>query len=146
MTSVTSGSRSTEPVTGDARNAFGSRCDTVEESYEFMLAYAARGVAGDETGGEESQIRHVLRQCDRALDGIDDALIRCIDERFPESADLYRAFAEVVAQDARSARAVLQVALAQRAISSQLVDSVNVSSHVRAVLTDMFLIEEILKI
>ena len=35
--------------------------------------------------------------------------------------------------------------LAQRSISSQVVDNLNASIHVRALLTDLFLIDEILK-
>ena len=35
--------------------------------------------------------------------------------------------------------------LAQRSISSQLVDNLNASMHIRALLTDIFLIDEVLK-
>jgi hypothetical protein len=35
--------------------------------------------------------------------------------------------------------------LAQESISSQLVDNLNASIHVRALLTDIFLIDELLK-
>jgi hypothetical protein len=35
--------------------------------------------------------------------------------------------------------------LAQPSISSQLIDNLNASIHVRALLTDLFLIDEILK-
>jgi len=31
----------------DLRNTFVLRCDTIEEAYEFMLAYAAQGLTGD---------------------------------------------------------------------------------------------------
>ena len=35
--------------------------------------------------------------------------------------------------------------LGQRSISSQLVDNLNASMHIRALLTDIFLIDEVLK-
>ena len=38
------------------------------------------------------------------------------------------------------------LALAQPAISSQLIDNLNASIHLRALLTDLFLIDEILKV
>jgi hypothetical protein len=57
----------------------------------------------------------------------------------------YRGFLDVIARDARDARAAIQVVLAQRAISSQLVDNLNASIHLRALLTDLFLIDEALK-
>ena len=44
--------------------------------------------------------------------------------------------------DARKARAGMKLALAQRAIGSQLIDNLNASIHLRALLTDLFLIDE----
>jgi len=41
--------------------------------------------------------------------------------------------------------AAIQLVLAQPTISSQLVDNLNASIHVHALLTDLFLIDEILK-
>jgi hypothetical protein len=41
--------------------------------------------------------------------------------------------------------AAIELVLAQRSISSQVVDNLNASIHVRALLTDLFLIDEILK-
>jgi len=52
----------------------------------------------------------------------------------------------VVDADARAAQAAVKLALAQPSIGSQLVDNLNASSHVRAVLTDLFLLGEGLKI
>jgi hypothetical protein len=45
----------------------------------------------------------------------------------------------------RGARAAFRLVLAQRALSSQLIDNLSASTHVRALLTDIFLIEETLK-
>ena len=45
---------------------------------------------------------------------------------------------------ARDARTAIELVLAQSSISSQLVDNLNASVHVRKVLTDLFLIDEIL--
>ncbi len=39
----------------------------------------------------------------------------------------------------------VELVLAQPAISSQLIDNLNASIHLRALLTDLFLIDEILK-
>lgn len=54
-------------------------------------------------------------------------------------------FIEVVARDARNSQAAMELVLAQRRISSQLIDNLNASIHLRALLTDLFLIDEILK-
>jgi hypothetical protein len=42
--------------------------------------------------------------------------------------------------------AALKLVLAQPAISSQLIDNLNASIHLRALLTDLFLLDEILKL
>jgi hypothetical protein len=51
-------------------------------------------------------------------------------------------FAEVVQEDARKSRAAISLVLAQKSISSELVDNLNVSIHLRALLTDLFLLSE----
>ena len=50
-----------------------------------------------------------------------------------------------LARDARDSLAAVELVLAQPAISSQLIDNLNASIHLRALLTDLFLIDEILK-
>jgi hypothetical protein len=48
----------------------------------------------------------------------------------------------ILEEDARKSQAELRLVLAQRAINSQLVDNLNASIHLRALLTDLFLIDE----
>ena len=59
--------------------------------------------------------------------------------------DAWRGFIDVLAADARAAQAGLRLVMAQPNISSQLIDNLNASIHVRALLTDIFLIDEALK-
>ena len=56
----------------------------------------------------------------------------------------YEAFLAVLDRDAAASLAAVRLVLAQPAISSQLVDNLNASIHLRALLTDLFLIDEIL--
>jgi hypothetical protein len=113
------------------------RIDAIEEAYEFCLAYAAQGRRGDEPG---SEIRRFLGQALAALDGLADAAAADA----PDDAAL-RAFLEVLRGDAGKAGAALRLVLARPAISSQLVDNLNASIHLRALLTDLFLIDESLR-
>jgi hypothetical protein len=55
---------------------------------------------------------------------------------------ILRSFTATLEEDAGKSRAGLQLALIQRAIGSQLVDNLNASMHLRALLTDLFLIDE----
>jgi hypothetical protein len=57
----------------------------------------------------------------------------------------YSAFLGVLERDARDSLAAIDLVLAQNTISSQLIDNLNASIHLRALLTDLFLIDEILK-
>ncbi len=60
-------------------------------------------------------------------------------------AERYQAFFAVLARDAADSVAAVELVLAQRAISSQLIDNLNASIHLRALLTDLFLLAEILE-
>lgn len=126
------------------RDEFHRRCDIIEEAYEFMLAYAAQGVSGDAASQSGGQIREFLTRTAAALDGLGDLYSSLIAGE-PVDESRYRAFGEVIDRDARDSLAAVNLVLAQPAISSQVVDNLNASIHVRALLTDLFLIDEILK-
>jgi hypothetical protein len=122
-----------------------SRINIVEEAYEFMLAYASQGLASDQGSDTGRQAREYLKRCDTALTSLGDFLNGFTDRLGVEPAAPYRAFIAVIDRDARDAQAAVQLVLAQPAISSQLVDNLNASIHLRALLTDLFLIDEVFK-
>ena len=45
-------------------------CNAIEESYEFMLAYASQGLPSEEGSVSGGQICEYLRRCDAALTGL----------------------------------------------------------------------------
>ena len=120
------------------------RCDAIEECYEFTLAYAAQGVAGDTGSPGAGQLRALLARAEEALVGLADAFGAAVAGAGLEPAAPYRSFLAVLERDARDSLAAVQLVLAQPAISSQLIDNLNASIHVRAPLTDIFLIDEVL--
>lgn len=124
--------------------ALKARIDTIEGGYEFFLSYAAKGYRGDDpqTGGE---LRRSIEEMDKALDGLGAFLSSLARERALEPIEPYDAFFDVIDGDAGCARKALQLVLAQPGISSQVIDNLNGSIHLRAVLTDLFLIDEILR-
>ena len=121
------------------------RCDRIEECYEFMLAYAAQGLRDDHVSQSGGQLRELLGRCDEALTGLAELFRQIVEEEQRQPAARYHAFLAVLDRDARDAQAAVQLVLAQPAISSQLIDNLNASIHLRALLTDLFLIDEILK-
>ena len=128
-----------------AQDELHDRCNAIEESYEYMLAYAAQGVSGESGSQTGGQIRGYLTGTDDALTGLADVFRRLVVETKVESPDVYEVFIQMLERDAQAAQAALRLALAQPAISSQLVDNLNASIHVRTLLTDLFLVDEILK-
>jgi hypothetical protein len=129
----------------EARLELNARCDAIEECYEFMLAYAGQGLESDAGGGKGGQIREFLTKCERALSGLADFITGFVKRLNVESTAPYAAFMVVIDRDARDAQAAVQLVLAQPSISSQLVDNLNASIHLRALLTDLFLIDEVFK-
>ena len=121
------------------------RCNVIEECYEFLLAYAAQGVSGEGPGARSSGVRDFLQRAADALSGLGNAYSSAIKAEGLEPASAYEAFCTVLDRDARDSLAAVNLVLAQPAISSQLVDNLNASIHLRALLTDLFLIDEILK-
>ena len=124
---------------------FFARCDTIEECYEFMLAYAGQGLPTDVGSQSGSQVRQFLQGAVIALTGLAESCSKTATELGLEPVEKYQAFASVIRQDAQASQAAFELVLAQPIISSQLIDNLNASIHVRALLTDLFLVGEILR-
>ena len=120
------------------------RGETIEECYEFMLAYAAQGLPGDESPSG-ARVREFLNRAVNALDGLAESFRTAVEEEGLEPAGKYRAFLDVLDRDARDSLAAIELVLAQSVIGSQLIDNLNASIHLRALLTDMFLVGEIIR-
>ena len=127
------------------RDQLKDRCGKIEEFYEFMLAYAAQGLRTEPGGGSGSQLRTLLTKCDEALDGLGDVFTEIVRSEQLRPAEKYDAFIAMLNRDASDARAAVGLVLAQPSISSQLIDNLNASIHLRALLTDLFLIDEIVR-
>ena len=128
----------------EQRAELARRVDAIEAGYELMLAYAAQGLPSDVNATSGAQLREFLRRFDEALTGLSDLYRTLLDAEGHDAAS-YGPFLDVLGRDAASTQAGLRLVMAQPSISSQLVDNLNASIHVRALLTDVFLIDEALK-
>jgi hypothetical protein len=114
-------------------NALHDNIEAIESGYEFLLAYAAQGRSSDEgTGG--SEVRTTLTAMSAAASSIATLLN-----------DDDGVFSPVVVVDAQKSGAAIALVLSQDKISSELVDNLNASIHLRALLTDLFLLSETIK-
>ena len=128
-----------------ARQDVSARCNAIEECYEFLLAYAGQGLSGKENSQSIGHVREYLNRAVEALSDLPEAYDEAIRQRNLQPAEHYLAYLPVLEKDARDSLVTIQLVLAQPTISSQLVDNLNASIHLRALLTDLFLIDEILK-
>jgi hypothetical protein len=121
-----------------------SRCDIIEECYEYTLSYAAQGLPSDDVSASGKQLREHLARALDAMRGLETGCAALIKQEQLAPAEKYEAFFAVLARDAQNSAAAIELVLAQPAISSQLIDNLNASMHLRALLADLFLITEIL--
>lgn len=117
------------------------RIDAIERGYEYLLAYAAQG-RREETG---SEVRHTLQGMHAALEELGALARGALADAPGAAAYEVEPFLEALDRDARVARGAIAVALNRPQISSMLIDNLNASVHLRALLTDLFLLEQALQ-
>src|SRR6202158_269599 len=91
------------------------RCNTIEECYEFMLAYAAQGLPSDEGSKSGAQVRQFLKRAVEALTGLAENCATAMREEGLEREDRLEAFLAVLDRDARDSLAAMDLVLAQAA-------------------------------
>jgi hypothetical protein len=128
-----------------AREELARRADAIEGGYEMMLAYAAQGLATDQGAANSSQLRDHLTRFDTALTGLSQAYRDCAAALGVGPKEAIDGFLKTLDADAATTQAALRLVLGQPGISSQMIDNINASIHVRALLTDVFVVDEIIK-
>ncbi|MEQ8955497.1 MAG: hypothetical protein RL120_15305 [Gammaproteobacteria bacterium] len=108
--------------------------ETIEAGYEFLLAFAAQGRPAQAETGPGPHARPTLEGMSAAMAEIGNAFSGSDND-----------FEQVIANDCRNARAAVNYILSQEKIGSEMIDNLNASIHLRAVLTDLFLYSEVLK-
>lgn len=135
-------------ATDSARGRLGATIEKIERAYEYLLAYAAQG-RRDDTGTEA---RATLETLHAALHEIGPRAVAALGEADASGATAtgaaggadVAAYIAAVEQDARIARGAVALVLSRPQIGSLLVDNLNASVHLRALLTDAFLLDQAL--
>ena len=140
----------------DATTAHGrlaAAIDTIERGYEYLLAYAAQGRrddAGTEVRATLQALHAVLadfgplaRRAFRAA-AVDPAVSLTVGPTV-ESDPSICAYLDAVERDAQTARGAVGLVLGRPRIGSLLIDNLNASVHLRALLTDAFLLDQALE-
>ena len=117
----------------------------VEAGYEYMLAYAAQGLINEPTsGGSGPSIRVYLEKMQNGLVSIVDDFETVIKDATGDNAELYLNYLSVLKEDAAKSKKAVDLVMSLPSIGSQVIDNLNASIHLRAILTDIFLIDEAL--
>ena len=132
-------------MTDASRADLTQRIEAIESGYEFMLAYAAQGRRTDKGAGQGQEVRVFLQNMDKALDGLGAVCTSVAQAKHGDGHEAYADFLQAVDEDARQARGVVKLVLSCEDIGSQLVDNMNTNVHLRALLTDLFVIDDALK-
>ena len=128
-----------------AKEELQRRADAIEGGYEMMLAYAAQGLASDHGAANSSQLRDHLKRFETALTGLPQAYRDAAAALGVGPKDALEGLLKTLEADATFTQSALRMVLAQPGISSQMVDNINASIHVRGLLTDVFVIDELLR-
>ena len=129
----------------EAREELSRRADAIEGGYEMMLAYAAQGLPSDQGAANSAQLRDHLQRFDTALTGLSQAYRDAATALGIGPKDALEGLLRTLDADAGFTQSALRMVLGQPGISSQMIDNLNASIHVRGLLTDVFVIDEILR-
>ncbi|MBM4184729.1 MAG: hypothetical protein FJ207_11045 [Gemmatimonadetes bacterium] len=121
-----------------------ARIEAIEESYEFFLAYAAQGLTSDQGAKSGAMLRDFIKKIERALDGLGDSFRELAASESLEPRGAWDDMLRVVANDASDALAAVRLVASRSGISSQLIDNLNANIHLRALLTDLFLVDDLI--
>ena len=127
------------------RDELAQAIDTIESGYEFLLAYAAQGRHTDRDAPATQSPRERIEAMAGAMQALP-VLARQLAESIEAiKLDPCAPFFDALERDAQVSVAAARLVLSRRDLSSQLIDNLNASIHLRALLTDIFLIDEIVK-
>lgn len=122
------------------------RADAIERGYELMLGYAAQGLASDHGAANSAQLRDHLQRFDTALTGLSQVYREAAAARGVGPQEALDGLLRSLDADVAFTQSALRLVLAlPGGISSQMIDNLNASIHVRALLTDVFVIDELLR-
>ena len=131
------------PAVSSATDEVKARIDAIESSYEFFLAYAAQGLTTDEGAKAGAQLREFLAKIEKAINGLPELVTEAVAGQEPS--DSWADVVAMVRSDATAALAMVRLISARPGVSSELIDNLNAFIHMRALLTDLFLVDDLLE-
>jgi hypothetical protein len=129
-----------------SRDDLKARIDAIEGGYEFFLAYAAQGLTTDQGARSSGELRSFLGKMEAALDGLADVFRTVVKEDQGAGEGAWEDLIRVLEADAAATLAVVRLVGSRKGVSSQLIDNLNANIHLRALLTDLFVMDDLIEV
>lgn len=130
-------------MTDDSVVELQEHIESAEEAYEFLIAYAGRGLDRNQPPGTSEEVRDHLEMLGGALaDGHEAALV-VADEHDVDGADHYESMLQTMDEEIDEARTIVALLAAQDRITSAQVDNMNGMSVFQSVMMKFFFLDEL---
>jgi len=117
--------------------------ESAEEAYEFLIAYAGRGLDRNQPPGTSEEVREYLEQLRAAMAEGHAAAEAVPDEHDLQGEDHYRSALSTMAEEVEEARTIVALIAAQDVITSAQVDDMNGMSVFQSVMMKFFFLDEL---
>lgn len=117
--------------------------ERAEESYEFLISYAGKGLDRHEADGQGGEVHQSVEQLDAALADVLSAARRIPEEYDLEWGEELDAVLDGMEPEVDEARTVLALLAAQDRITSAQVDNMNGMSVFQSVIMKLFFLDEV---
>lgn len=117
--------------------------ERAEESYEYLISYAGKGLDRHEAANATDEVRHYVEQLAAAFEAGLAAAREIPAEYDVEWADELEAFLDGMEPEVEEATTVLALVAAQDSITSLQVDNTNGMSVFQSVIMKFFLLDEL---
>jgi len=130
-------------MTEDSVSALQQHIESAEESYEYLISYAGRGLDHEQPAGITKEAVGYLEQLDAAMEAGLTAARAIPDEHDLPGADRYRTMLETMATEVDQAREIIKLLSAQDAVTSAQVDNMNGMAVFQSVMMKFFFLDEL---
>lgn len=117
--------------------------EAAEEAYEFLIAYAGRGLDRNQPPGTTDEVRETLEKLDAAMAEGHGAAMSVADGYDLAGEEHYRGMLATMGEEVAEARTIVSLIAAQEAITSAQIDNMNGMAVFQSVMMKFFFLDEL---
>jgi len=130
-------------MTDDSVVELQGHIESAEEAYEFLIAYAGRGLDRNQPPGTSEEVRDTLEKLGEAMADAHEAAGAVADEHDLEGEAHYASMLSRMGEEIDEARIIVSLLSAQDRITSAQVDNMNGMSVFQSVMMKFFFLDEL---